>query len=174
MNNCLDIATCGQATLAVPWCSVSCELGTLPPAGPKMRGSVQGSSWKGAACRVVWCRFMSSCCLHRIETDGRPGFGTWQMNERITALWYSTDEAMCGQAEVAVPRCEWMNEFAFWQGNFDRACLHFLQPNAIHILSTVGAFGWYVGSALDNLFNSVLAYSLMLRHSDTHHYEHQV
>jgi hypothetical protein len=38
-------------------------------------------------------------------------FGTWQMNEQITALWYSRDEAIYGQAKVAIPRFEWMNEW---------------------------------------------------------------
>jgi hypothetical protein len=50
--------------------------------------------------------------------------GTWQMNEQITALWYSRDEAMYGQAKVAIHGVnEWMNESAFWQRNFDRVCL---------------------------------------------------
>jgi hypothetical protein len=38
-------------------------------------------------------------------------FGTWQMNEQITALWYSRNEAIYGQAAFAIPRCEWMNEW---------------------------------------------------------------
>jgi hypothetical protein len=37
-----------------------------------MRGSIQGT-----ACQVVWYKFMSSCCLHRIETDKKPSF--WDM-----------------------------------------------------------------------------------------------
>jgi hypothetical protein len=29
-DNSPDEATCGQATLAIPWCSINCELGVLP------------------------------------------------------------------------------------------------------------------------------------------------
>jgi hypothetical protein len=73
MNNCFDIATCGQATLAILRCSVNCELGMLPPGGPKMRGSVQATacqvaSWRG----TILCHVVAST-----ETDKKRSF--WDM-----------------------------------------------------------------------------------------------
>jgi hypothetical protein len=56
MNNCFDIATCGQAALAISRCSVQFEIGTLPPGGVEKGGdqySEQPAKWRGTLFYVV-------------------------------------------------------------------------------------------------------------------------
>jgi hypothetical protein len=79
----------------------------------------QPAKWRG----TILCHLVASTESKLIRNQV---LGTWQMNEQITALWYSPDEATYAQAAFAILRCEWinewMNESACCQRNFDRAC----------------------------------------------------
>jgi hypothetical protein len=64
----------------------------------------QPAKWRG----TILCHLVATSESKSITSQV---FGTWQMNEWITALWHNPNEATYGQAAFAIPRCKWMNEW---------------------------------------------------------------